>query len=143
MGITPALPPGEDAGSPPGPTPTGLSFALTGLSASTTYFYRIVASNLTGTFYGEPQSFTTLEPVSRLTTEEPTNVMPTSATLTGSFDAEPLDTHFHFSYYYVSCGWNIFGELESCGSGGSGETSVGEVATPSGLTKVSIAATVL
>ncbi len=43
------IPPGEDAGSPSGPTPTGLSFHLTGLEPATTYHYRVVAENGAGT----------------------------------------------------------------------------------------------
>lgn len=51
-------PPGSDAGS--GSTPVRVSAALSGLAPFTTYYYRVVASNSTGTSYGEEKSFKTL-----------------------------------------------------------------------------------
>ena len=45
-----------------GGTALGESVAITGLSAGTTYHYRLVASNANGTAYGADQTFTTLTP---------------------------------------------------------------------------------
>jgi DNA-binding beta-propeller fold protein YncE len=50
--------PGNDAGS--GSTPVKVSVGLTGLTPYTTYYYRVVASNSTGTNYGTEKEFTTL-----------------------------------------------------------------------------------
>jgi alpha-tubulin suppressor-like RCC1 family protein len=53
----PALP-GNDAGS--GTTPVKVNVGVSGLAPYTTYYYRVVASNSTGTSYGTEQKFTTL-----------------------------------------------------------------------------------
>jgi alpha-tubulin suppressor-like RCC1 family protein len=53
----PALP-GNDAGS--GTTPVKVNVGVGGLAPYTTYYYRVVASNSTGTSYGTEQKFTTL-----------------------------------------------------------------------------------
>jgi alpha-tubulin suppressor-like RCC1 family protein len=53
----PALP-GNDAGS--GSVPVHVSVGATSLAPYTTYYYRVVASNSTGTSYGTEQKFTTL-----------------------------------------------------------------------------------
>ena len=53
--------PGLDAGSTAGTTP--VEFALEGLSAFTTYHYRVVASNSIGTSYGADVAFQTEPPL--------------------------------------------------------------------------------
>jgi sugar lactone lactonase YvrE len=55
-------PPGEDIGA--GSEDVAESVALSGLSPSTTYFYRVIAINSLGTSEGPERSFTTDEPVS-------------------------------------------------------------------------------
>ncbi len=50
-------PPGSDAGS--GTSSVQEKVGLSGLTPSTTYYYRVVAANSTGTSYGEEQQFTT------------------------------------------------------------------------------------
>lgn len=50
-------PPGNDAGS--GTTPVKVNVGLSGLAPYTTYYYRVVASNSTGTNYGAQGEFTT------------------------------------------------------------------------------------
>jgi hypothetical protein len=51
-------PPGNDAGS--GSVPARVSVGLTALALYTKYYYRVVASNSTGTSYGGGREFTTL-----------------------------------------------------------------------------------
>ena len=58
-GNTTATPPGDDAGSPSGPSRTAISTDLTGLSPYSTYHFRVVATNGSGTTDGQDQMFTT------------------------------------------------------------------------------------
>ena len=73
---------------------------ISGLSASTTYHFRIVATNSAGTRYGVDRTFTTLSatgfPV--VTTNPATNIANFSATLHGSLDPHGLTTHVYFQY---------------------------------------------
>ncbi len=74
--------------------------SISGLTASTTYHFRIVATNSAGTRYGSDRTFTTLTatgpPV--VTTNPATNVTSSSATLNGSLDPHGLTTTVHFQY---------------------------------------------
>jgi hypothetical protein len=58
-GHTTAAPPGDDAGSPSGPSRTAVSAELAGLEPFTTYHFRVVAANGSGTSQGQDQYFTT------------------------------------------------------------------------------------
>jgi len=73
---------------------------ISGLSASTTYHFRIVATNGAGTRYGVDRTFTTLTatgpPV--VTTNLATNRTTSSATLNGSLDPHGLTTGVYFQY---------------------------------------------
>jgi FG-GAP-like repeat len=73
---------------------------ISGLAASTTYHFRIIANNSAGTRYGVDQTFTTLSapgpPV--VITSPATNVTSSSATLNGSVDPHGLTTNVHFQY---------------------------------------------
>ncbi len=95
-GNTTATPPGTDAGSPSGPQ--SLLFDLSGLTVETTYHYRIVASNAAGTSYGADQSFKTLAAVENLSTEPPTNVTASTATLNASYTGIGEDVHYYFEF---------------------------------------------
>ena len=74
--------------------PTALSDAL---SPETTYFYRVVATNGTGSTDGATQSFTTFS-VPVLTTNAAQGIGRTSATLSGSVNPFGTDTTFHYAY---------------------------------------------
>jgi hypothetical protein len=73
---------------------------ISSLSANTTYHYRIVASNSSGTTMGSDRTFTTLTgtgaPV--VTTGSATSVTSSSATLNGSLDPHGLTTTVSFQY---------------------------------------------
>lgn len=66
--------------------PTPVSVDISGLTASTTYHYQLMASDsdLPGLQYGGDQTFTTLDPVPVVNTLAPTSVASTSATLMGN-----------------------------------------------------------
>jgi len=104
---------------------------ISGLSASTTYHFRIVATNSIGTSYGSDGTFTTLtatgSPVAA--TNPATLIASFSATLNGSVDPHGLTTTVHFQY----------GTTTSYGSTTSSQTKTGSTyqnvaANISGLT---------
>jgi hypothetical protein len=71
-----------------------------GLTASTTYHFRVVAHNSAGTTYGADRTFTTLAPTGFpiVMTNLATLVARFSATLNGSVDPHGLTTNIHFQY---------------------------------------------
>ena len=73
---------------------------INGLTASTTYHFRIVATNSAGTRYGSDETFTTLPPIGFpiVTTEPATNVATFAATLNGLLDPHGLTTNVRFQY---------------------------------------------
>jgi hypothetical protein len=87
-----------NAGSPV--THTALNFVATGLTAGTTYHFRVVAESALGESIGYEREFTAAPAVSNLETEDATDIDTSSATLHGSFDidAEGGDTHYYFQY---------------------------------------------
>jgi hypothetical protein len=83
-----------------GNTYRNVAAGIAGLSANTTYHFRIVATNSAGTIYGADGVFTTLSatgpPV--VITNAATNVASSSATLNGIVDPHGLTTGVHFQY---------------------------------------------
>jgi len=83
-----------------GNTPQNVNANISNLTASTTYHFRIVASNGDGTSFGGDRTFTTLTatgpPV--VTTNPATNVTSSSATLNGLLDPHGLITTVYFQY---------------------------------------------
>lgn len=77
-----------------------VSANISSLTATTTYHFRIVASNMAGTRMGGDRTFTTLTatgfPI--VTTNPATNVTASAATLHGSLDPHGLATTVHFQY---------------------------------------------
>ncbi len=73
---------------------------ISGLAASTTYHFRVVATNSAGTTFGSDRTFTTLSATGApvVTTNPATNVASFSATLNGSLDPHGLTTSVHFQY---------------------------------------------
>jgi hypothetical protein len=70
---------------------------VTGLAGSTTYHFRLVATNVTGTTAGADQTFTTTgRPFT--TTGAATGVTAASATLTGTVDPNGHSTSWYFEY---------------------------------------------
>jgi hypothetical protein len=77
-----------------------ISTNISGLSASTTYHFRIVATNSAGTRYGSDRTFTTLSATGfpLVATNPASNVATFSATLNGSLDPHGLTTTVYFQY---------------------------------------------
>jgi hypothetical protein len=70
---------------------------LSELQPGQIYYYRVLATNATGTSVGPIQSFQTQGPPSAATGEA-LNLTRTSATLSGSVNPDGIDTTFHFAY---------------------------------------------
>jgi phosphodiesterase/alkaline phosphatase D-like protein len=68
-----------------------------GLVPGSTYFYRVVATNASGTTHGLVQQFVT-QAAPILTTGEASDVTRTSASLAGSVDPGGAETRYHFVY---------------------------------------------
>jgi hypothetical protein len=83
-----------------GNTYQNVSANISGLTASTTYHFRVVAVNSAGTTYGADRTFTTLgvtgPPV--VITNPATNVTNSSATLNGMVDPHGLTTSVYFQF---------------------------------------------
>jgi hypothetical protein len=109
---------------------TDVSASLTGLTAGTTYHYRVVATNSSGTDRGADGIFTTSAgPVA--VTGSATSVTTTSATLNGTVDANGRATTWFFEYGTSTS----YGTKTAEKSAGSGTNATGVAAPVSGLTR--------
>jgi hypothetical protein len=81
-----------------GASPIAVSANLSGLTPATTYYYRVVATNGSGSSQGNASTFETLPAVDSVATESASNVMPTSVTLNGSLAPDGADAHYYFEY---------------------------------------------
>ncbi len=116
----------KSAGS--GSSATGVSAGLTGLRVGTTYHYRLVATNGTGTGHGTDAVFTTTVPPDA-TTGTATGVTASAATLNGTVDPNSRDTTFYFEYGSSTS----YGSKTATRSAGSATTAQSESAAISGL----------
>jgi hypothetical protein len=116
----------DDVGS--GTSSVSTSAALSGLSAGTTYHYRLVATNSLGTSYGSDQTFVTSPPPPppAVTTGGTGSVSSTDATMSALVNPNGFDTSVHFEY----------------GSDTGYGTSVGQRDVGSGTDAVAISASV-
>ncbi|HEY7830184.1 MAG TPA: hypothetical protein VIC06_06425 [Solirubrobacteraceae bacterium] len=74
-----------------------VSIPLSGLQTSTTYHFRVVASNSAGTSFGEDETFVTLPPAV-IDSESVSGVTATGATLAGQINPLGRDTSYRFEY---------------------------------------------
>jgi hypothetical protein len=117
-----------NAGS--GTANAAVSASLTGLTAGTTYHYRVVATNSSGTARGADGIFTTSAgPVA--VTGSATNVTTTTATLNGTVDPNGRATTWYFEYGTSTS----YGSKTAEKSAGSGTSTTGVSAPVSGLTR--------
>ena len=81
-----------------GTTNTNVSAGITGLTAGTTYHFRVKAVNTAGTTYGSDMTFTTVGLAPTATTLAATNKTATGAKLNGSLNANNASTTVTFEY---------------------------------------------
>jgi hypothetical protein len=81
-----------------GTADTAVSKAVTGLIPNTTYHYRVVGLNATGTSNGADKTFTTAKAASAVTTNAASSVGRTGATLNGTINANNESTTVKFEY---------------------------------------------
>jgi hypothetical protein len=97
-------------------SPEPVSATVAGLASNTTYLYRVVATNASGTTSGAVMSFTTGPggpPVA--TTGTASSITPTAATLSGTVDPKSSQTSFVFEYGTTTS----FGSISAVDSAGS------------------------
>jgi hypothetical protein len=93
--VSPALP-GTDAGSVS--EAVHAQTTLTGLTAGTTYQYRLIAVNARGATYSESRRFTTLPGVDGVTTQPAGEFSQSTATMNGALSPDGVDAHYYFEY---------------------------------------------
>jgi len=114
-----------------GDQPVAVDSDLTGLTANTTYHYRLVAINGSGTARGSDRTFRTApnpDPPG-VANQRARDVGVDTARLTGTVDPNGSPTTFHFEYGTS----NRYGSVTSSQSAGSGSTAVPVSATVTGL----------
>ena len=107
---------------------TDVSASISHLAAATTYHYRLVAANASGTSAGNDQSFTTTGPPT-VQTGPAQSVGSTGATLTGSVNPNGRSTSWYFEYGRTTS----YGSKTATSNGGSGTGVGGVSAAVSGL----------
>ncbi|MDX6310053.1 MAG: hypothetical protein QOI06_3099 [Nocardioidaceae bacterium] len=111
-----------------GTTAQSVSAALTGLTGSTTYHYRLVATNANGTTDGTDATFTT-KSAPGVTTGAATGITSTGATVKGTVNPHGSDTTYYFQYGIDT----TYGSSTTPGSAGAGSTAVSVSASLGGL----------
>ena len=119
----------SDTSAGSGTSSVAASAGLTGLTASTTYHFRLVATNAAGTTTGSDLTFTT-GAVPSVTTSAASSVLDTTATLNGSVNPNRLSTTYHFEYGTTTA----YGSSTTSAGAGSGTSDVGASANLTGLT---------
>ena len=114
-----------------GSDPEAVAIQVTGLSAGTTYHYRVVATNADGTVTGADRTFSTAAGPSLPGISSPVarEVGPTSASLRSRIDPNRGATSFHFEYGLSSS----YGSRTPERSVGSGDSAVAVAETIGGL----------
>jgi outer membrane protein OmpA-like peptidoglycan-associated protein len=112
---------------------TSVSAAVTGLSAGTTYYYRVSATNSVGTTNGSTRSFTPLDAPS-VTTGAATSVAATSATLPGTVNAKgaatsALTIKYSTTQADVDAGGGTAATVSPASATGGSDTSVSAAVT--------------
>jgi hypothetical protein len=116
----------KSAGS--GTTAAAVSAGLTGLAAGTTYHYRVVATNGSGTARGGDGIFSTASAPS-VTTLAASSVSPTSATLAGTVNPNGRETSWYFEYGTSTS----YGTKTAAKSAGAGSAAVAVIVPLTGL----------
>jgi phosphodiesterase/alkaline phosphatase D-like protein len=114
-----------------GASPVGVSASVTGLSANTTYHFRIVAENTGGSSFGADQTFPTLPQPPMVVPEAASSIAQTTATLNAAVNPNGGEvTSCEFDYGTSEA----YGKSVPCSSlPGSGSSSVAVSAVVVGL----------
>lgn len=104
------------------------SASVSGLSGGTTYHFRLVAENATGTTFGTDHAFTTTGPPSA-TTKSATSVGEDAATLNGSVNPNGFQTTYFFNYGTTAA----YGQKTAETSVGEGTSTLTAAAALTGL----------
>lgn len=114
-----------------GTSARAVTAALAGLSGSTTYHYRLVATSAGGTVVGNDQAFTTAKtPAPAVVTSAAAGVTSTSATVNGTVNPAGVSTNYYFQYGSTSG----YGHATATHSAGSGTAATSVSAALTGLT---------
>jgi pimeloyl-ACP methyl ester carboxylesterase len=103
-----------------GTSPLSILAQMSGLNPSTTYHYRVVASNNGGTTYGSDVSFTTSASAPTATTNAATNITSSSAMLNGTVNPNGGATTAYFQFGLST----NYGATTSSSNVGSGTSNV-------------------
>ncbi len=103
--------------------------AITGLTASTTYHFRMVATNSKGTVHAPDQVFSTAGKPS-VETDAATDIGDTEAELNGILNPRGAETKYYFEYGPTTS----YGSKTSEAGAGAGTSDLGSKATVTGLT---------
>jgi streptogramin lyase len=90
--------PQPEASLPADSADHALTQGLSGLEPNSTYYYRVVATSLGGTTYGDEDSFTTSAVAPDVSTGSATAVTDSAATLGGTVNPRNSDAGWHFEY---------------------------------------------
>ncbi|HEY7962311.1 MAG TPA: hypothetical protein VID29_10340, partial [Solirubrobacteraceae bacterium] len=108
------------------------------LQPSTVYHFRIAATNITGTTYGEDKTFTTAvsggSACPSATTNSASNVTKAEAALNGTVNPNGLETKYYFEYGKSA----VYGTKTSEAKAGSGSTNAEVSQTITGLTSATV-----
>ena len=96
-----------------GATNTAVSRVLTGLIPNTTYHYRAVGVNATGTTSGSDRTFTTTAIVPTVTTGTASSITENTATLNGTVNANNASTTVTFEYGLTDTYGNVVTATQS------------------------------
>ena len=118
----------SDTSAGSGTSGVAASANLSGLAPSTTYHFRLVATNAGGTTSGSDLTLTTGDKPS-VTTQAASLVTTSGATLNGSVNPNRLSTTYHFEYGTTTS----YGSSSATTGAGSGSSAVAVSATLGGL----------
>ncbi|HOP46299.1 MAG TPA: hypothetical protein PK874_01445 [Desulfobacteraceae bacterium] len=85
-----------------GTADTAVSKAITGLANGTTYHFRVVGSNSSGTVYGEDRTFMTGISPPAVTTDAASGIGVNTATMNGTVNANGLSTAVSFEWGFTT-----------------------------------------
>ena len=119
-----------------GSNDTTVSITITGLTAETTYYYRIAAQNNSGTSHGEEMSFqySSKGSAPTVTTDAATDVTTTTATLNGTVNANGISTTAWFEYGAISGSYGSKSNTKSVTGSTDTKVSIGISGLTSGTT---------